>query len=214
MKRKNSFISALVFLIDVLSKLFKEIKELGGTEESFYTLKSAKKICEIAKIIVGTVSDLKLKFLELVQSGIKVATSVFNKSRFTKGSVKYYIWDNFQNWILNKAPASIPAFEGTLTKFRLTKPMTDAEIRAEIGEGAFSISEVLAIIAALTERQPNGEEGDLFMNGNTNIFYVQLEDRVVVVFVHWYSDSREWCLHAFDLGARGWDAGHCVFSRS
>lgn len=58
MARKNSFISSLVFLIDVLSKLFIEIKALGGNEESFYTLKSAKKIKEIAKIIIGEIKTL------------------------------------------------------------------------------------------------------------------------------------------------------------
>ena len=52
--KKSNFISALMFLIDVLSKLFKEIKKLGGTEDAFYSLKDENKIKKIADMLIST----------------------------------------------------------------------------------------------------------------------------------------------------------------
>ncbi|MFA6365345.1 MAG: hypothetical protein WCW78_03015 [Candidatus Paceibacterota bacterium] len=67
--RKSNLISGLVFLIDFLSKLFKEIKSLGGNEELVYkAMKSDKVITEIAKTIVGIKQAIVENVLSIISS--------------------------------------------------------------------------------------------------------------------------------------------------
>lgn len=212
--KKSEFLSAFGKAFEIFKALVDAVKELGGSDEHLARILTSKSLCkDIAELIVGA-KQFALKYLALVKDGIAINASIFDTSRFTKGPVKYYIWDNFRNWILNMAPDQIPAFQGTLTKFMLTKSMNDAEIRSEIGDGTYSVSEVLATIAALTERQPKGEDGDLLTNGYANIFYVKLNDAcVVAVGVGWDSGDREWHCDASGLGGGRWAGGSCVFSR-
>ena len=194
--KKSVDMSVFQNWINILSNLLQAITKLGGTADAFKNFNNQNVIDEVAKILVGKTNDLKLKPLSVLKSVITVTTSAFSKSLFTSGPVKYYIWGNFQKWILDKASEVIPEFKGTLKSLKLTKNMNDSAILAEIGESnIFSIDEACAIFKALTERQPNGESGDLLNNGYANIMYVRLADHSVVPMdVRWGSGRREWGL--------------------
>jgi len=215
-KKKSVNMSVFAYWINVISNLIVAIKKLGGTEEVLKNFNNQNVIDEVAKILVGKTNELKLKFLTVSKSITTVTTSSFSKSLFTSGPVKYYIWENFQNWILNKASEIIPAYTGTLRSLKLTKSMNDSAILAEIGESnIFSIDEACAISKALTERQQNGESGDLLNNGHATLIYVRLVDlSVVPVSMDWDSVNRKWSLFAyqFDDGS-AWGGGRCVIVR-
>jgi hypothetical protein len=93
--------------------------------------------------------------------------------------------------------------------------MNDSQILAEIGEAnVFSIDEACAIFKALTERQPNGEAGDLLTNGYANIIYVRLDEKTVVpALVAWGSGGRGWGLSAGSFGGSLWNADRSVLVR-
>jgi len=202
--------------INILSNLLTAIKKLGGNADAFKNFNNQNIIDEVARILVGKKNDLKLKFLSVVNNAIVVATPAFNKSLFSSSNVpKYYIWDNFQKWILNKASEIIPEFKGTLKSLKISKSMDDPNILAEISEAnVFSINEVCAIVKALTERQSNGEVGNLLSDGCANILYVRLTDNCVVpACVYRDSVSRRWFLNTFRFDGGTWGGGHCVFVR-
>ena len=216
-KSAFSLISAIMLLVDFLVKFFKAVRKLGGDEQSIYdAFTDDSKISEMAKIVVCSAKNLKLKLLKLVQSGIKAASTAFKKSFFTEGPVKFYIWNNFSNWILKNAPEEIPEYACNLSKYQLTERMYDSQILDELGQPKpFTVLEFLAVLKRLVEKQPNGEEGILLNNGYANIFYVILPDGcVVAVSVRWGSGSREWLCNASDLDDDRWYGGRCVFSRS
>jgi len=218
-KKKSANMSVFAYWINVLSNLLKAIKELGGTEDAFSRFNDQSIIDAVAKILVGVgkvKNELKLKFLSVLKESISISTSVFNKSLFASNTVpKYYIWDNFKKWILDKASDLIPEFKGTLKSLKLSKNMNDSEILTEIGESnIFSIDEACAILKALTERQPNGETGDLIVTGYANIIYVRLDEKTVVPAVaSWSSGYRKWHLDAHSFGDDSWLAGFVVLVR-
>ncbi len=159
---------------------------------------------------------LVLKHLSLVQEYIRIISEPFSKSSFFSNGPRLYFWDNFKNWVLSEIPDMIPTFQGTLSKYKLTKNMYDKEILEELGNPTpFTIGEFAGIMKDLISKQPNGKDGDLLTNGYANIFYVKLADgRVVAVNLRWHSVNREWNCSADDLDVGQWDEGYCVFSRS
>lgn len=215
-------VRGMLFGAEFFTELHKEVVKLGGSEENmFEKMKTDSGLAkEFAKLIVDGVNgakNLTLKFLKLITDNIIVATEPFTKNSFfvKDGSVKLYFWDNFTNWILKAIPENIPAFQGKLLKTQLTKDMYDSEILNELNQPKpFTILEFAAIIRDLLTKQPKGEEGEFLNNGYANIFYVQLEDRVVPVFAGWRSGDRGWRLGVGDLDGGRWDGGDFVFSRS
>ncbi len=159
-----------------------------------------------------------LTHLKLIADDIAIATESFTKNSFFEenGPVRLYFGSNFRSWVLSAIPDIVPAFEGKLTKFQLTKAITDSEIIAELGDPVpFTPTEFAALISELLKKQANGETGPLLTNGYVNIFYVKLEDgRVVAADLIWSSVNRNWHLGTHDFGGDRWDDGLCVFSRS
>ncbi len=224
-KSSIAIISALTLFVEFLSNVFKFLKNIGGNEEMAYnffsSLDGAKEFAELifskTKVVVEKTNELKLKLLSVFKSSISITTSAFNKSLFTtSSSPKYYILDNFENRVLNKAGDVIPEFSGILKSLKLTENMCDSEIMSEIGESnIFSIYEALGIIKVLTERQPKGEDGDILNNGYANIIYVRIDENTILATgVRWRSAYRRWFLNAFsfDVG-NPWYDGRCVLVR-
>ncbi len=221
MRNKSNFISALMLLVDFLSKLFKEVKRLGGNEETIYkAMNSDKVIAEIAKTIVGvkqTTSRI-LKHLQLLNPKISISSVSFSRDKFlaSKLGVKVYLWDNFKNWIVPELSETIPSFTGDLASYKLTKNMYDSEIRPEIGEDqVFTPDEVVAVIFAIISKQPTGETGNFENTGYANIFYVRLKSgEIVAVDARWDSGGREWDLDSRRLDDSNWGEDNRVFARS
>ncbi len=107
MARKNNFISSLVFLVEVLSNLFKEIKALGGNEESFYSLKNAKKIKEIAKIIVGNIKGILFpgnEYLKLISLTEDIVIDPCDGSELLSDATDTFVYidSDFKNYDANE----------------------------------------------------------------------------------------------------------------
>jgi hypothetical protein len=149
---------------------------------------------------------------------ITVVTGSFTRDSFfgKTGPAKLCIHDSFRNWVLVAIPETVTEFQRTLQKRRLAKPMSDWDILSELGNPEpFTSKEFAAVLSSLVRRQPNGEFGNLLTNGyNANLFYVQLEGRVVLVSVRRDDVRRDWRLRADSLGGDLWHGGHCVFSCS
>jgi hypothetical protein len=217
-KGKNDLIEGVQFFIQFINNLFMFAKEYKLSNESLYDeLKKESFAKRIIESVAKEVGKLKLEFLKVIKSGIEIVTGEFSKNLFTNGQVKYFIWGNFRNCILKYAPNVIPIFSGKITTLQTSKSMENQEILKEIGEhGIFSISEVLAVIKLMTERQPNGEEGDLLTNGRPNIIYVRVDDPTAIVSVHtfWNSAHCEWNLNKLSFyDGSGWNDGGRVLVR-
>jgi hypothetical protein len=116
----------------------------------------------------------------------------------------------FRRWLLGKVEEL--SGERSLRYSRLRKPLVDAPIIAELGEGAAETS--LAEIWWLLEQQPNGEAGTLLVNGDANIFYVRDVDGIMfAVRVFW--DDLGWFVDAISVKhPNPWAVGDRVFSRN
>ncbi len=220
--QKSKLVGGMLFGAEFFTEVYKEVVKLGGNEERmFERMKTGTGLAkEVAKLIVAGTNGAKklaLKSLKLITDGIAIATESFTKESFfgKKGPVKLWLGSNFEQWVLPLIPETIEAFQGTLTQTKLTKYMLDSEILTELGHPEpFTPGEFAALIRDLLTKQPKGEEGTLLMNGYANVFYVQLEGRVVAVRVLWSSDGRGWGLDAFGLDDYRWFGGRCVLSRS
>jgi hypothetical protein len=201
MNRKSSIFAALMFVIDFLSALFKELKKRNVSEERIFDALKSKN---------GLIPKMAERIADLI-SGAGISIQDFFSAN---GPVKLWLSDNLKNWILSQK------FELVLDlpesrKCVLPKEMNDVEIMKEFKIVPYhSISELLTTVQRKISGQPNGEGGDLLNNGYANLFYLELNGRVVVARVFWYSDDREWRLSVYVLGVGRWNAGRQVFSRS
>ncbi len=129
--------------------------------------------------------------------------------------VSLYIWDDFKSRILSAASAVTNQPALALSVHDLAKNMYDNDIRGELPAAHVFSTADLWVIGALLKLQPRGEAGPLLNNGNANIFYVQVGDRVFTVSVLWYRGLAVWYVRAWGLGELGrWDEGYRVLSRN
>lgn len=143
----------------------------------------------------------------------KVASEVieaFNPRVYYKTRDGLWVGDFFRDNVLSKAGAVTKLPAALLKSFELTKNAYDREITSCLPQNyEFDISETLARIAQMIERQPGGKEGDLLNNGYVNLFYVP----GYVVNVNWTAVSRRWRVNAWKLDVNDWFAGDRVFVR-
>lgn len=127
-----------------------------------------------------------------------------------------YVWDEFGDQILPVFSPVKKVPKAKLSVFDLTEPMTDEEIRTELGDGYLfeDASIACAYLKEMLTRQKNGQEGGLLVNGHANILYVRggIHGVVFVVYVYWYADSRRWDVHAYRLSDGRWGVGRRVLS--
>lgn len=156
---------------------------------------------EVVKSILSLVNDK-------VASG---AIGSFDPHAFYKDRAGLWIGDFFRNNVLSKASAvkNLPA--AALTSSDLAKNAYDREIIPCLPAGyEWDISEALARIAQMIEKQPGGKDGELLNNGYANLFYVP----GFVVRVLWRAGPREWFVSAWWLDDNYWRAGRRVFVRN
>lgn len=135
----------------------------------------------------------------------------FDPFAFFKSREGLWVSEYFQSNILSHAKpvAKLPA--ASMKSFDLTKNAYDREITPALPKDyAFDVSELLARVAQMIEKQPKGKEGDLQHNGYWNIFYVP----GLVVLVYWNAGSRKWYVSAWRLDDHYWNYGNRVFSRN
>lgn len=136
-----------------------------------------------------------------------VARGAFGKDN--PAGIKFYLWDNFRNNLLDKIEENVP--ETTLAVYTLTKASTDGPIRNELSNEKTTLAYLHELISA----QPNGESGLLLTDGKANIFYVlDAKGSLWAVRARWCSGSRGWVVSAGSVtDPDGWLAGCQVFSQ-
>lgn len=156
---------------------------------------------------VGTVA---LPAIEAFQ-----AADHFKEKGKAPGDINLWLGDNFKSWFLKgsgKIEVDTPAAE--LRIHRLRQPSVDAPIIKELG-GEVIVETHLAQMWEMLKQQPNGEPGNLLVNGYWNIFYIcNQEDVLCAVYCRWRSGDRGWGVGAFPVTFPGrWLGGRRVVSR-
>jgi len=188
------------------------INKIGG-EDAFMRLLSGE-----LNIVPAKPADPK-KLLELVTTVSVAACEKFvAKEHFKvdtgrKAKVKIaFLWDNFSKHFLPKTEEGVLA--GEIKVHKLLQSSLDAPIMTELGDPR-SYSTTLADLWGMLEKQPNGEEGALLVNGYANILYIHdTEGNLWAVYAYWVSGFGGWCVNAGSVGdPDGWSAGIQVLSR-
>ena len=217
-KQKNDLIDGLKFAAQFLANLFKFAKKYNLSNERLYnSLKEEDFAEKIIKSITDSVKSFKLKFLKKLGT-VSVSSEEFKKSDFftNNGPVRLWMSDNFKTYILSEISDTIHARDTTLTKLILSQSMTDAEIRAEIGEDNIATPTGWAQeFMSLLQEQSRGEKGTLLNSGYANIRYVKTTNgEVFAVDANWDADDHEWFLDACELDVYRWLDGFYVFAGS
>ena len=195
-----------------LGQLEAGINKIGG-EDAFMRLLAGK-----LNVVPAKPADPK-KLLELMTTipvaacEKFVAQEHFKVDTGRKAKVKIaFLWDNFSTHFLPKTEEGVLA--GELKVYKLLRSSLDAPIMTELGEPQ-SYSTTLADLWVLLQKQPNGEEGALLVNGYANIFYIHdTEGTLWAVRAIWNSVSGGWGLDARSVERPGgWLGGRQVVSR-
>jgi len=188
------------------------INKIGG-EDAFMRLLSGE-----LNIVPAKPADPK-KLLELVTTVSVAACEKFvAKEHFKvdtgrKAKVKIaFLWDNFSKHFLPKTEEGVLA--GEIKVHKLLQWSLDAPIMTELGDPR-SYSTTLADLWWMLEKQPNGEEGALLVNGYANILYIyDTEGNLWAVRARWFSDRGGWLVDADSIECpRRWRAVGQVLSR-
>ena len=159
--------------------------------------------------------EVRLKLLELVTSVFVPSVEWFAaaehfKVETRKAKVKIVVLaENFRNNFLEMIEENLPA--GALRVHKLLKSSVDKLIIAELGEH----DTYLADLWMMLEKQPNGEEGSLLVNGWSNIFYIKSKNsQLWAVYAYWNATDGGWYVRANSVTSPyEWDAGYQVVSR-
>lgn len=127
-----------------------------------------------------------------------------------------YVWDSFTDRVLKYVTGTVEKIAPVAADyFDLQEALLNWRIRSELPQGhVFGLVEGLTFIAWLIFRQWGGKDGVLLSNGCTNLFYLDVNSEVLVVYVYWGAGHGRWGVGVWALGESGlWSAGHRVFSR-
>jgi hypothetical protein len=182
---------------------------------------------EAAKAYIGG----KFKLVPVVAEVKKVAgsegefltaASIFGLDPITIGRDVFFrqsnIWrsDEFWHKIGQHISSEVSLGLAGVSRQTTKKYAYDSQIRKELrGDHIFTPDEFAAIVASLIAKQPNGQKGALLNTSYANLFYVEVNGRVLVAHVIWHSVGGEWRFFVSALDEPGeWDYGNYVFSRN
>ena len=157
-----------------------------------------------------------IPLLELVDTVVIPATGKFVArdklvvDKSDKVDVKIaWLGTTFKRLLLGKIEE--PTDESELRYHRLLKPLPDGSIIAELG-GESKVETTLAKLFSLLEKQGNGEDGVLLVNGFANIFYIR-DINGVLRDVQTYCSSDGWLVYYYSVERpHRWVNGYQVFS--
>lgn len=164
----------------------------------------------VQRFLAGTTEVVK-SVLKLFNDSVAFyAVDTHDPQAFYQTRTGLWVSDEFRSRILSRA-RSVKKLAATVGKsYDLAQEAYDRKITPKLPEGhAFDESEVCARIAAMIQKQPKGEAGDLLNNGYANLFYVA----GCVVHVRWCADDWEWYVSVSELDDGYWYVGPRVFSR-
>ncbi|GEM_PF-3566610 len=213
--KKSAMISGMNFGSEFLTSLYKSVLKAGGTEEDIYNkCKTGSSLFEKwAKDIVE--NKKSYQHLTVIDQNIQIPKATFNKDEFFS---QKFIWmsPSFQKDILPEIEQEITSADYTLTSLKLNHPLSNHEIRKDLGEDeVVSPHQWAQEQCALINTQSQGKPGSLLVNGYANIRYVQLSNgTTLAVFVLWDANARQWDCDTWELDDDGWDTEFRFLARS
>ena len=170
---------------------------------------------EVVKAVLRGTSTVKVDIIRhlTVLTFLSVASNTVNPNDFFKTREGLCTLSNFDNFILSGASKKkVAADETTIGYAELVQAANDAEIRDELPNGHVfeDVDAFLVYLATLIEGQWGGKSGTLLKSDAANIFYVKVNDEVVVVLVRWVADDRRWDCCVFRLDGLRWFAGEMM----
>ncbi|MEI6022373.1 MAG: hypothetical protein WCQ32_00840 [bacterium] len=106
----------------------------------------------------------------------------------------------FKKKIIPVASTTIKAKAILLKRRKLIGPAYDSIILAKFSDPpVLSVDSFLAYLKKLISNQPKIKEGNLLTNGYPNIFFVQLDGRIVIVDAVWSTSLLIWSLRCFEI---------------
>ena len=163
----------------------------------------------VADLVAVVRKRVEGQLLLAPRSKVSLVSGVHNPDVFYQTRSGLYVWDDFRSRIVAKAKPVAADTKCSVAVSELTKDATDEEIEGALPtEHLFDESAVCAIVAAMIEKQKNGEPGDLLNNGYANLLYTSS----CVVSVYWNAGDRRWLVFAWYRGDDGWRAGRRVLS--
>ncbi len=146
--------------------------------------------------------------LVLVEKKLEPVITAIDPKEFYQDRKGLFVFSSFKERVADKAE-KVSSNEFPISSFDLAKSASDEEIEKALpAEHLFSESDVCAVIAALIEKQPEGEKGALLNDGNWNLFYT----KNCVVSVLWRSFRGGWGVRAWGRRGGDWGRGRRVFS--
>jgi hypothetical protein len=154
----------------------------------------------VKSFLNGSTEVVAFKILSLVNGNIvSDAVHAFDLQKFY-GSIEGIRFP--VNTVKNFGAASLKSYE-------LRRDSYDWDIAKDMPEKfQFDLSEALARIAQMIERQSDGKGGAPLSNGNENLFYVS----DLVLRVRWDVSRHEWHVYPQMRDLKCWSAGDRVFS--
>ncbi len=138
----------------------------------------------------------------------------FTATNYFQSRDGLHVWDNFKYLILpaTKPIEKTPAMEVAYSE--LLERSIDSQIRNELSEShVFKDATIFCShLAGMIDSQFSGKEGPLLTSGYANIFYVQVEVKVLAVDAYWNHDDRRWLVYTYEVDDYDWGVGDRVFS--
>ena len=125
----------------------------------------------------------------------------YNPASYYQSRSGLWVWDGFRSEVVAGAKPTRAGAKFDVSIFELMHAATAIKIERELpANHLFNDSAICAIVAALIEKQPNGEPGDLESTGYANLLYGRtcvvelLFDRVHRVWrvLAWHRDGADW----------------------
>lgn len=215
MEEETTLGRTVLVLVNVPTKMFDTVFDLSNLLSG----KKGQETWKNFKHLLRREFEIKFPLIHWVDTVlISYTTEKFvAKDKFRRDSkeVKFCrISDTFTNrFLVGDGKIEEPLDEQELRYGNLIKGSVDSLIKEELG-GEAKAETTLKELYHLLTWQPNGEEGDLLTNTNTNVFYIRDMGGVLcTVVVYWRRGGWHVFVNSFEY-PRDCYAGDRVFSRN
>lgn len=209
MTTKSELISGMGVALSLVQGLVSAVREVGGAEDQIHELVTEQgklKLLEMARIVAGKIKEVLLRKVATVHAS---ANKKFALSEAVNISNVGWMSEQFKRLFGDKVEEGVPA--ATIAVNRLERNSTDPAIVIKLG-GKPQMP--LAYLFELMEKQSQGQEGVLLVNGYANIVYAVGNDgNIWAVSANWHPSYRYWHVNALSVAyLNPWLAGLQILS--
>jgi len=192
----------------------------GWTAEDIKKVSEGDNLTLIRKYLVGIgvlVSGVVWNILSLVATTMASFTARPDETgdSFFTNRPGLWISPDFRRFFGSLLNDPLPSISQALAYHKLTQRATNFDIEKEFKSNntPFIFSNplyFLSMLAGLLIAQWGGKPGPL-STGTSNLFYIEIGDKVLTVHVCWFAGRGGWLVRACRRGRIGWGAGSQVF---